>query len=188
MAIKAYKDEIRLLRAENDMLRLEKEELIEYYSKDSCTGFFTKRHLKPAIESLISQGEIFSFAVIDLDDFKRVNDDHGHEIGDIVLHDTACIIRNTVRDSDKVIRYGGDEIMIILPEVDIHKAKPILERIRWRIEDSNLYGVTCSIGLVDFRKGDVADGIIQRADALMYASKGNGKNQITVDREDNYAQ
>ena len=178
----AYREKIRLLKAENRMLKLEKQELIEYYSRDSSTGFLTKRSLRPAIQDLLTKKIIFCFAVIDLDNFKKVNDEHGHIIGDQMLLDVAQIIKEKVRTSDIVVRFGGDEMMLIMPNAEINNAYAVLERIRHAIERKNLYGVTVSIGLVKDKIDDTVEGIIQRADSMMYAAKGNGKNQIAYDK------
>lgn len=175
--IKQLEFEVRRLESENEQLR-------EFNSKDSCTGFFTKRHLKVSIKKLIDDNIPFSFIVIDLDNFKTVNDTYGHLVGDNVLKETACIIKSNLRDSDIVIRYGGDEFMVIMPHVEIKKAVSVMERIRSKIEYfGEEHEVTASMGVVENNGKDDIDLIIKSADDLMYLAKKRGRNCIEYEKQ-----
>lgn len=179
--LKAYKEKIVQLENRVKQLEIEKQEIIDFYSKDSSTGFFTKRHLKSSLDLLIISKIQFCFAVIDLDNFKNVNDMYGHDVGDEVLKNVSNIIHRNVRDTDKKIRFGGDEFMLIFPNIDLLCAKKILERIRVEVESEiKEKNVTCSIGLTEYVNGDSVESVIRRSDSLMYAAKNLGKNRIVI--------
>ena len=131
----------------------------------------SRRHIRPVC-----------LAFIDLDNFKRVNDTHGHHRGDEVLKACARLIAGNVRSSDIVARLGGDEFVVLLPETDADSAQALLERMRHAIErspDIISVGVTPSIGLV-FEHPITSDieGLLRKADALMYEAKRDGKNTV----------
>ena len=119
----------------------------------------------------------------DIDHFKRFNDTHGHQTGDDVLRNTARALRGTARDADFVARYGGEEMAVVLPGATIREAMICVERLRRAVEVTKLRSgetdlkVTMSFGLAEIRGGEDASGLIQRADAALYASKQNGRNR-----------
>jgi len=131
----------------------------------------SRRHVRPVC-----------LAFIDLDNFKRVNDTHGHHRGDEVLKACARLIAGNVRSSDIVARLGGDEFVVLLPETDADSAQALLERMRMAIArspDIISVGVTPSIGLV-FENPITSDieTLLRKADGLMYEAKRDGKNTV----------
>lgn len=123
---------------------------------------------------------------IDIDDFKHVNDAYGHLIGDIVLQMVARTIVKIMRPYDFVGRWGGEEIVVVAPHVNQDELYALGERIRNLISTSSIktmhahLGVTISVGATLSQNEDTADSIIERADQMMYESKRNGKNQVTI--------
>lgn len=123
---------------------------------------------------------------IDIDDFKHVNDASGHLIGDIVLQMVARTIVKTIRPYDFVGRWGGEEMVVVAPHVNQDELYALGERIRNLISTSSIktmhahLGVTISVGATLSQNEDTADSIIERADQMMYESKRNGKNQVTI--------
>lgn len=123
-----------------------------------------------------------TFAYLDLDNFKIVNDKLGHQAGDELLCDIADFIRNNSRKSDSLARLGGDEFAIILPETDLEAARMALEKLRTRLREEMeraAHPVSFSIGVVSRnRLFDNVDEIMKEADRLMYSIKSHGKNGI----------
>jgi len=127
-------------------------------------------------------GHSLSFAYIDLDDFKAVNDRFGHSVGDTLLQAVALSIKKDIRETDTVARLGGDEFAILLPETGPKSARQFIERIRDRlshdVQDSG-WPVTFSVGVVTFMSPPIdVNEAIRIADSLMYSAKNSGKNTI----------
>jgi len=123
----------------------------------------------------------FSILMIDIDHFKQINDNYGHQIGDDVLHALAHRIEKTIRKTDSVGRYGGEEFLVILPETESDFALNLAERIRHDIETLKLADnlkVTCSIGVSAMLDGISQDELISRADKALYSAKNTGRNQV----------
>lgn len=156
---------------------------------DSLTGLYTRRYFFERLNEEITRsrkhGFKFAFLMIDIDDFKKCNDGHGHLVGDIVLKDVSRLIKESVREIDLVARYGGEEFSVILPETDKKGAFTVAERIRKKIEENifNAYDekvrVTISAGLAVYSEAvpDLGD-IIERADKALYEAKNSGKNIV----------
>ena len=130
-------------------------------------------------------GRKFSVLMIDIDHFKRVNDDHGHTVGDTVLASVAAILREHTRETDVVGRYGGEEMVVVAVETGLSDAMALAERIRGAIEahavrhDGQEIQVTASIGCAELSDSDArADDLIARADAKMYEAKHSGRNRV----------
>ena len=153
--------------------------------KDELTGLFNRRYINKAFSSLVSQAmeskQNISLIMFDIDLFKEVNDQYGHQTGDVVLIKIAEIIQGTVRDNDYVGRYGGEEIVVILPNTENATTFEIAQRIRKKIEAHNFAQVdkiiTISGGIVTSHK-ITADEMIKQADDKLYQAKNNGRNQI----------
>lgn len=131
-------------------------------------------------------GQHLSLIFVDVDNFKNINDDYGHGCGDLALASLAAWLKNSVRGSDAVFRYGGEEFVILLGDTDIDGATLIAERIRTDIESHTLaYGMdvlnlTASLGVATLKGSDSADSLIKRADAAMYLAKKRGKNRVEI--------
>ena len=157
---------------------------------DQLTGLYNRRFLEEIADKLSAQikrrGTTLGILMVDIDYFKKVNDQYGHDLGDRVLKEIAQTIRNTVREADYVIRFGGEEIMVLLVDVKEGKAKEVAEKIRRAIENKVIEfsgGVikkTVSIGVSEFPKD--CDGklwqCIKFADVALYRAKEEGRNRV----------
>ena len=122
--------------------------------------------------------------IIDIDHFKKFNDDYGHKAGDAVLALVGSVIKEAVRDPDMVFRYGGEEFVVLLNKLDVENAFKVAEKVRGQIEAHHLKNkaallkVTASIGLSCFKEGDTEASIFERADKALYQGKQNGRNRV----------
>lgn len=121
--------------------------------------------------------------MLDIDFFKKINDVHGHAIGDKVLFHFGQRVQANLRSSDVLSRYGGEEFIAILPDADLEMALEIAERIRTDIQHHELISdppisITVSIGVSKFEKNESTDDLIKRVDACLYMAKNNGRNQV----------
>lgn len=125
-----------------------------------------------------------SIIFFDIDHFKAINDTYGHDCGDITLASSAKWIKESLRDSDIVFRYGGEEFVILLSDTDANGAELLAERIRASIEQHTIaYGmetikITASLGVSTLRDDDAIESFIKRADEAMYMAKNSGRNQV----------
>ena len=132
-----------------------------------------------------------SFLLLDIDNFKNINDTHGHQIGDQVLIDLCIRIGNTMRSTDILARYGGEEFAILLPHIPLNGAEKVAEKIRQEIAGTPFpigeseIDVSISCGVSSFTKGsiDTIDTIIMEADKALYQAKKEGKNRVVVSPE-----
>ena len=123
----------------------------------------------------------FSIILIDIDDFKMVNDTYGHDVGDYVLQTLSNILKENVRISDIVSRWGGEEFIIICSNTDLGDCKVIAENLRVLVEETNFEKVgrkTISLGITQFYQNDDAKSIFKRADDALYKAKTTGKNKV----------
>jgi diguanylate cyclase (GGDEF)-like protein len=132
----------------------------------------------------------FSISILDIDHFKKVNDNHGHAAGDEVLRNVAARLREQIRHPDTIGRYGGEEFLIVLPNSEIKaaadQASRLCERIRAVRVESNgkVLSVTISIGIAQFKIGEENwEQLLHRADTAMYQAKNNGRDQWAVAEE-----
>ncbi len=160
--------------------------LEEFAHKDSLTGLDNRRHLYQVSDAIIAlakrEKSAISIAMLDIDNFKQINDTYGHDVGDEVLINLSSLIKKNVRDSDVFVRYGGEEFILLLPNTPLNQALISLEKIRGLIAKSRLIKdvpVTVSVGVAEFKE-DI-DESIKRADKAMYRSKTTGKNRVSVD-------
>jgi diguanylate cyclase (GGDEF)-like protein/PAS domain S-box-containing protein len=173
------------------VIRQKLEQLEQLALCDSLTALANRRYLdinlSARIEELNRYGWSFGVLFMDIDHFKHINDTHGHSVGDKILKMVAKTLYNSVRPFDILGRWGGEEFVAILINVDNEHLNMIANRLRILVEQSLLYhdttsiGATISIGGTLARRGDTANGLIQRADRLMYLSKKNGRNKVTID-------
>ena len=180
---------IILLREITDSVNLMKE-LENAAYLDALTGLYNRKHfLKLAfleIERAIRADQSIYTAMLDLDFFKRVNDTYGHAAGDMVLKTTAGIIRQTIRAYDLIGRYGGEEFVLLITNLDISEAYKLMERIRENMENSitayegQEIKITCSIGLAKFIETDDLETSIKKADEALYVAKNSDRNQVQI--------
>ena len=164
----------------------EKDELIY---KDELTGLLNRRAFERNIKELIKNKIPFSLAMIDLDNFKKINDTYGHQFGDEVLKGFAEVVEHTLRDSDRKYRVGGEEFIIILPKTDIPTAYKAIERLResfnkkeFEYNGQKLH-FSLSAGLTEFKEcktsvDNCINELLNKADSLLYRAKNYGKNVV----------
>ncbi|MFW6263705.1 MAG: GGDEF domain-containing protein, partial [Thermotogota bacterium] len=186
--VEVFTDEKFPEEIEKRLLELEK-----LASNDELCGIANRRFMKEKIKMLVelyrNYNMNFGLIFIDIDHFKRINDNYSHETGDRVLQMVSNTILNNIRDTDLVGRWGGEEFVAVFTEIEPDIFKKVVERLRLLIEKSfiserdstQLISVTASIGATVVRDNDTLDSVVERADKLMYASKKNGRNQITFD-------
>ncbi len=164
------------------------EEVKELAAIDPLTGTNNRRSF---FEYALQQeklykryGTEFSIIMLDIDYFKRINDEYGHQTGDTILKNLVSIIKNGLRDSDFLCRYGGEEFVILLPQSDEADAYEIAERIRKSVKsnlkiDGSSTGITISNGCAELRSSELGnvDSLINIADKAMYYAKNNGRDQ-----------
>jgi two-component system cell cycle response regulator len=127
------------------------------------------------------QSQPLSLALLDIDHFKRVNDVHGHAVGDKVLTAVAAIILGAVRQADLAIRWGGEEVLLVLPNTTGDAAREVVNRLRLQVEASRLEGVppvTFSAGVAQWTPSEPITDTIARADARLYEAKAQGRNRV----------
>lgn len=162
---------------------------------DQLTGVANRQHvdqsLQAAIDAAEGRGRAMGLIFIDVDDFKGVNDQHGHAVGDVVLRTLAERLESGVRTGDVVGRIGGDEFVVICPDADVADAQAIADRLLALVRAPVLLGgtsfeVSVSIGVAMHRPGQAnpptADQLLIRADDAMYNSKGDGKDRVSLER------
>ncbi|AHK21732.1 sensor domain-containing diguanylate cyclase [Yersinia similis] len=123
-----------------------------------------------------------SLLSLDLDDFKSINDQYGHSVGDLTLTHIVDVIRNNIREIDVLGRWGGDEFMIVLPNTQLKDAKNLAEKIRERVALKLVEGyirVTMSLGVVELQHNEAQEQLLIRADKMLYIAKAAGKNMIS---------
>ena len=124
--------------------------------------------------------------VADIDHFKKLNDNYGHKTGDRVLRSVASSLNNSIRASDFVFRYGGEEFVILLKKCSLDQGKKVAEKIRRQVEENfsldkgQKLSVTISLGLTQFKENDSEDSVFQRADQALYKAKTNGRNRVEI--------
>ena len=155
--------------------------------EDYLTKLYNRRKTHEAIENEIVRSKRynspFSLILLDIDDFKNINDSFGHNVGDEVLVRFSSIIRHTIRESDIAGRWGGEEFLVVCPETTVDGAKSLAEKLRNSVENSVFKGagnITASIGVTGIHHGDSVNRIINRADKALYSAKQTGKNRVTV--------
>jgi diguanylate cyclase len=181
--------EIETLRTSLESVRVES-------LTDSLTGLSNRRMfdetLRMRIEEARAQRSELCLLLCDIDHFKRFNDTWGHHTGDQILRFLASAMQAHARPDFLVARYGGEEFAVIMPRVSARVAAQTAEvlraaiqakRLRRRSTNEDLGQVTVSMGIARLQSGDTPQGIIERADACLYASKRNGRNQVTTDAQ-----
>ena len=192
-----FEYEIALYMAFQDITDRKKKEmqLFDQATKDPLTKCYNRRQFEELAKNEIQRSRRynhpFCLFMIDADHFKNVNDTHGHAVGDLVLQALADCCRRTLRESDIVARFGGEEFVILLPEASIENAFRVAERLRIKIsklvvknEQNQDVQFTVSIGLVSSTVTDDIPEMLKMADESLYVAKENGRNQVVVYEND----
>lgn len=166
----------------NNTDKLEKMNTIALY--DSLTGIANKKHFDIYIENIIktskAENKKFSLLFLDIDNFKKINDSPGHEVGNKILKGVASRINKYLDGSDSLFRIGGDEFIAIIPDINDDFAPALLARQMLSTEDSFLHLPTLSIGIVNFPEdGRTRNELVQKSENAMYQAKKNGKNTFS---------
>ncbi len=170
---------IALIARLYEITRRKTEQAFEKLSNtDELTGAFNRRVLDQVLKREISRSQRqllpLSLCMMDLDDFKQVNDNYGHHQGDIVLKDFCRIVQKNIRSTDYLIRYGGDEFVIVTPTTDIKHAQMVIDKISFAINEFDFGtdpSIQTSVGIAEFKDGDSIDSLLSRADKALYADK-----------------
>jgi len=183
----ALADRFKHLEEENKKLEATQAHFKELSLTDTLTGLRNRRFLMQELDRAIKHseqsGEPLSVIMLDIDNFKHVNDRFGHEVGDDILVSLLHSIRSCTRPSDPACLYGGDEVVIFMPRINKDQALSVAERIRAHFEVESLrvirgisLGATISSGVVEYQRGESLDNLFSRADTAMYQAKSQGKN------------
>ena len=158
---------------------------------DELTGVFNRRGIAENLATEIArahrQGSALSVLMIDIDNFKPINDTHGHQTGDLVLRVVVGSLQKELRDTDVLGRVGGDEFLVVLPSLERAGAVAAAERLRRGVQTSAMdlkargINVTISIGVASYRKADDCEQLLSRADQALYVAKQKGRNRIETD-------
>lgn len=183
-------DEVSKANAKISELSTQIKELEEKSNIDALTKVFNRRALITYLDELCKNAtdKHQSFMlVIDIDDFKKINDEYGHIAGDKILIYISRMIKKTLRDGDNVFRFGGEEFIVMLNRINENESINIAKRFLTMVSENRLIykgnniGVTISIGSTQLKVGDTPDSFITRADKALYRSKHTGKNKLSTE-------
>jgi len=195
-----FKNNAELRRIEHTLaqtlerVKVSEQQFAEQASQDPLTGLFNRRAFFTRIEQEFERASRYeipmTLLIIDVDNFKKINDTYGHPIGDKVLIKLAETCLQMARDSDIVCRFGGEEFVVLLVQTDLQEGLNFSERLRLALtqitlpikESNKTVSFTVSGGLSEMRSTDTIQSLISRADKALYKAKGNGKNQILTEQ------
>lgn len=197
--VQRSRDELRDARSRADeaqqkisALERELQSVSEKVREDQLTGALNRRGLEETFEVEAARAsrsqQPFAIALLDIDNFKRLNDTRGHTAGDQALIHLVRVIKDMLRPTDTVARYGGEEFILLLPDTDIQKGSAVLQRLqreltkRFFMHNNEKLLITFSAGVTLVEPGEARQVAITRADSAMYQAKRNGKNRVEVKR------
>lgn len=165
-------------------------QLADVMTRDSLTGLLQHAHIKERLQveldRTVRSEQTVSVVMLDIDHFKKVNDKYGHLVGDQVITSLANLLRQQLRKTDMIGRYGGEEFLLVLPDCPIEKAFAVVDQLRQAfarfpfVTENSSFHCTFSAGISDGSKGELVDQVIDQADQALYISKANGRNKATV--------
>ena len=175
----------RKIASTNSKLKDKTRELEYISTRDSLTNLFNRRYVENAFESerlrTIRYKHDLALIIIDIDHFKAINDTFGHQVGDGVLRTFANLLKANIRTSDILGRWGGEEFIIVCPEINIDNAVKMARGLCTKVGQTpfDIAGTqTASFGVTGFKKGDDIQAMISRADHALYQAKSNGRNRV----------
>ncbi len=188
--VKSSHQELLETRQSLNSMQEELAETRQLLNEDSLTGALNRRGLDQVLSREIARAQRqhaqLSLAMVDLDYFKRVNDEHGHEAGDLMLMHFTSLLRSVMRKSDALVRYGGEEFTLLLPETDVRGAQFVLGRLQQVMARTPLnyegkkINTTFSAGIACLKTDENGHGLLRRADAALYQAKSSGRNTLKV--------
>ncbi|MGC9387049.1 MAG: transporter substrate-binding domain-containing diguanylate cyclase [Hydrogenovibrio sp.] len=180
----------RQLRQAKTRLRVTNEQLSALSQTDHLTGLYNRQYLDQVLDAevaRVAQGNRpFSLVMMDLDDFKIVNDTYGHLTGDAVLVTSAKALKQCVRSTDVLGRWGGEEFVLICPQTHLAQAESLAEKMRLAVAETTFspdIQLTLSLGVAEYQPDEPISRCIDRADRNLYRAKHQGKNQVSAKRE-----
>jgi diguanylate cyclase (GGDEF)-like protein/PAS domain S-box-containing protein len=183
-AVEVFTDNSSILEARQQIEELERLALLDQLT-DVGNRRYAEMRLDARLRQLERYGWPFSVLFLDIDLFKQINDQYGHDVGDRVLKVVARSTRGSLRSFDMVSRWGGEEFVVMVENVDDRQTRSVAQKVRAMIEQSSLDNgneivrVTVSVGATAARPDDSIDTLVNRADKLMYLSKKDGRNRVT---------
>jgi diguanylate cyclase (GGDEF)-like protein len=176
------------MREQKDQLQRALEKIQRIATRDELTGTANRRFMQEQMRLEFQRssrsGAPVMLAILDIDYFKRVNDTYGHQAGDRSLQVFAQVVQNSLRSSDLLARWGGEEFLVMLPDTDFTFGMACLERLRAQVAETTVaFGsveiqFTVSIGVTQFHEGDSIESTVDRADFALYAAKAQGRNKV----------
>lgn len=176
------------LNKSHEIIKQKNRELNELLIKDGLTHLYTREYIikriSEAIKNFHENRDQFTLIMLDIDHFKDINDQYGHFGGDLILKKISNLLRNNLRKTDTIARWGGEEFLILLQSTNLMNAYQItnklLKRIREKVYtyDDNKISITISFGIATYKSDHSVDEIIKAADNKLYQAKNNGRNQI----------
>jgi len=167
--------------------KMKEEQLLKIAVRDQLTGLYNRHYLDTCLEYEMKKAELeykpLTLAILDLDHFKRVNDTWGHPIGDELLKLTAETVEKSIRKTDLLVRFGGEEFVIVMPQTDVNAAMVVLEKVRAAIEktEHSVTGrQTVSIGTAERLNSEIFGEWYKRADSALYSAKEEGRNRVVA--------
>ncbi|MDO8825670.1 diguanylate cyclase [Methylophaga sp.] len=181
----------RQVHHHNRNLRHLNNKLEQISQYDHLTGLANRyalhQRFNVEIETAKQTQQLFSLIMLDLDFFKTINDEHGHEVGDNVIKEFASLLKSMVRENDLVGRWGGEEFLILCSQTSQNGAFHLAEQIRLQVQTMDFSvdrQITASFGLSEYRLGETISDTIKRADDALYLAKNNGRNQVVMSDSD----
>lgn len=185
--IEKMQKSLELLQNTNQELQKTLVELSQLASTDKLTGVWNRRRLEEALANEMDRLKRYdhplSMLILDIDFFKKVNDDHGHNVGDQVLIKLTNVVQSTLRTTDSLTRWGGEEFVVLCPNTTLSTVAMLAERLRESIAKTlfpEVGHVTISLGVAECMGGEAWEDWFKRADAALYRAKACGRNQVQI--------
>jgi diguanylate cyclase len=190
-AVEDTQADLNATRATLDHIRVELQEARQELNEDALTGAKNRRALDTLLAQEVARAKRnrtqLSVAMVDIDHFKQINDTHGHDAGDKLLMHLSTITKSVLRGADGLVRYGGEEFLLILPDTDLRGAEFVVNRLKQVVQKTPMFyegkklSVTFSGGIAELQPEENGHALIRRADSALYKAKHAGRNRYVVD-------